>query len=215
MDKKVSFRDYVIVACGTLAMELNQLKETGFLDAQAIRYTKPGGHQVPLDLEKDLITQINAGKKMAKNIIVVYGGTFCYVNPENPQRSLDTIIQELSEPGFHISRIKATHCIDMVLSEEERDRLSGGKDIYWLTPGWMKYRELVYRGWDKAVANQNFPRHAGGATMLDATGYYDKMAQIDPEKLLEFSDWMGIPMVPRAVSLDRIQKLLLDEIISK
>lgn len=212
MYNKVSFQDYVIVACGTLSPELNQLKDSGLLDAREILYTKPGGHQVPLELEKDLVSQIKKAKEIAPNIIVVYGGAFCYVNTENPKRTIDTIIQEQSEPGVKISRIKATHCIDMLASEEERERISEGKDIYWFTPGWMKYRQLVYRGWDKAIANENFPKHTGGAVMLDATGYYNSVAENDPEKLLDFSDWMGIPMEPHPVTLDRLLKLLSDEV---
>lgn len=212
MDKKVSFQDYVIVACGTLSMELDQLQKNGYLDAKNILYTKPGDHQVPAELESDLIAQIKKAKEITPNIIVVYGGTFCYVNTENPQRTIDTIIQEQVEPGIKISRIKATHCIDMLVSEEDREKISEGKDIYWLTPGWMQYRNLTYRGWDKAIANENFPKHTGGATMLDAVGYYDKIAESDPEKLLDFSDWMGIPMEPRQVTLERLLKLLNDEV---
>jgi hypothetical protein len=48
VEKHVSFRDYAIVACGTLNMELNHLKDSGFLDARKILYTKPGRHEVPL-----------------------------------------------------------------------------------------------------------------------------------------------------------------------
>jgi len=45
----------------------------------------------------------------------------------------------------------------MIASEEEREKASRGSDIYWFTPGWMQYRQLVYQGWDKAYANENFP----------------------------------------------------------
>jgi hypothetical protein len=157
MDGNVSFKDHVIIACGTLRMELDHLQKTGLLDARKILYIKPGGHQVPMELEKDLIAQIKIAKEIARNIIVVYGGTFCYVNTENPRRNIDTIIQEQVEPGIKISRINASHCIDMIASEAERDKISEGKDIYWFTPGWIQYRQLVYQGWDKATANENFP----------------------------------------------------------
>jgi len=212
INKTASFKDFVIVACGTLSLELNHLRDAGVLNALKILYTKPGGHQVPVELENDLIAQIKIAKEIARNIIVVYGGTFCYVNIENPRRTIDTIIQEQIEPGFRITRISATHCVDMLASEEERKRISEGKDIYWLTPGWMLYRYLCYRGWDKAIANENFPKHTDGATMLDAVGYYDQTAQSDPEKLLDFSDWMGIPMEPYPVTLDRLLGLLLEKV---
>jgi len=212
MEKHVSFQDYAIVACGTLNMELNHLKDSGVLDARKTLYTKPGRHEAPRELESQLIRQIATAKKYAPNIIVVYGGKFCYVNADDPYRKIDTIIQEQIEPGVRISRIKATHCVDMLASEQEREQISRGKDIYWLTPGWMRYRHYVYQGWDKGLANENFPKHTGGAIMLDAVGYYDEIVQNDPEKLLEFSDWMGIPLEPYPVTLDRLLALLSDEV---
>jgi hypothetical protein len=212
MENRVSFQNYAIVACGTLNMELNHLKNSGFLDARKILYTKPGRHEVPRELESQLVRQIGTAKTYTPNIIVVYGGKFCYVNADDPYRKIDTIIQEQLEPGVKISRIKASHCIDMLASKEERERISQGKDVYWLTPGWMKYRNYVYQGWDKGLANENFPKHSGGAIMLDAIGYYDEIAQSAPEKLLDFSDWMGIPIEPHRITLNRLRDLLLDEV---
>jgi len=212
MENHASFREYAIVACGTLNMELNYLRDSGFLNAEKILYTKPGRHEVPQELESQLIKQIGTAKKYASKIIVVYGGKFCYVNADNPYRKIDTIIQEQEEPGVRISRIKATHCMDMLASEGEREKISQGKDIYWLTPGWMKYRHYVYQGWDKGLANENFPKHSGGAIMLDAVGYYDEVMENNPEKILEFSDWMGIPIEPHRITLNRLRNLLLDQI---
>jgi hypothetical protein len=193
-------------------MELNSLNDSGLLDARIILYTKPGRHEVPLELESQLIKQIGTAKKYASNIIVVYGGRFCYINADNPYRKIDTIIQEQTEPGIRISRIKATHCVDMLMSEEERERLSEGKDVYWLTPGWMKYRHKVFQGWDKGLANENFPKHSGGAIMLDSVGFFDEVMRDNPEEILEFSDWMGIPIGPYPVMLDRLLGLLSDEV---
>ena len=212
MKNRASFQDYAIVACGTVNMELNHLKDSGFLDARKILYTKPGRHEIPQELESQLIRQIGTAKKYASKIIVVYGGKFCYVNADNPYRKIDTIIQEQGEPGVRISRIKATHCMDMLASEGEREKISQGKDVYWLTPGWMKYRHYVYQGWDKGLANENFPKHTGGAIMLDSIGYYDEVMKNNPERILEFSDWMGIPIEPYRVTLDRLISLLLEEI---
>ena len=212
MGDSISFQDYAIVACGTINMELGHLKDSGVLNARKILYTKPGRHEVPRELESQLIRQIDTAKRYASNIIVVYGGKFCYVNADDPYRKIDTIIEEQIEPRVKISRIKATHCIDMLASEEERERIRQGKDVYWLTPSWMKYRHYVYQGWDKGLANENFPKHTGGAIMLDAVGYYEKVMESEPEKILEFSDWMGIPLEPYEVSLDRLKSLLMDQI---
>ena len=214
MENRLSFRDYAIVACGTMNMELNYLRDSGFLDARKILYTKPGRHEIPRELESQLIRQIRTAKTYAPNIIVVYGGKFCYVNADNPYRKIDTIIREQEESGIKIARIKATHCVDMLASAEEREEIAQGRDIYWLTPGWMKYRHNVYQGWDKGLANENFPKHSGGAIMLDAIGYYDRVMESEPEKILEFSDWMGIPIEPYRVTLDRFRRLLVAEVKS-
>ena len=211
MENHPSFQDHAIVACGTLSMELNYLRDSGFLDVRKILYTRPGRHEIPRELENQLIRQIRTAKTYAPNIIVVYGGKFCYVNADDPYRKIDTIIGEQVEPGIKITRIKATHCVDMLASIEEREKIAQGKNIYWLTPGWMKFRHHVYQGWDKGLANENFPKHSGGAVMLDAVGYFNQVMTDNPEKILEFSDWMGIPIEPHGVTLERIRRLLSDE----
>ena len=111
MGNQFSFRDYAIVACGTLIPELNYLKEDGFLDARKILFTKPGRHECPPELESELVRQIGNAKKYAEKIIIVYGGKFCYINADDPYRTIDKIIKE---QGNGISRIKATHCVDML-----------------------------------------------------------------------------------------------------
>ena len=214
MENHPSFQDHAIVACGTLSMELNYLKDSGFLNARNILYTKPGRHEVPRELESQLIKQIGTAKTYAPNVIVVYGGKFCYVNADDPYRRIDTIIQEQKEPGIKITRIKATHCVDMLASTEEREKIGQGKDVYWLTPGWMKFRHHVYQGWDKGLANENFPKHSGGAVMLDAVGFFNQVIEDNPEKILEFSDWMGIPIESYRVSVGRFKGLLIAEVKS-
>ena len=205
-------KECAIVACGTLSLELNYLRESGRLGVNKLLYTKPGRHEVPRELESQLIKQIGTAKKYASTIIVVYGGRFCYINADDPYRKIDTIIQEQEEPGIRITRIKATHCVDVLVSAEDRERIDQGRDVYWLTPGWMKYRHHVYQGWDNGLANENFPKHSGGAVMVDAVGYFDRVMTDSPEEILEFSDWMRIPIEPYRVTLDRFQALLLDEI---
>ncbi len=209
MSHPSSFADWSIVACGTLSLELNYLRDEGFLDAKKILYTKPGRHEVPRELEEQLIRQIGNAKRYSDKIIVVYGGKFCYINADDPYRTIDKIIEEQG-PG--VTRIRASHCIDMLAGEEERDRMSNGEDVYWLTPGWFKYRKHVFQDWDKGMANENFPKHSGGAMILDAVGFWDEYIEKAPEEILEFSDWMGIPIESKTISLDRLKGLLRETI---
>jgi hypothetical protein len=59
----ISFEDVAIVSCGTLSLELNHLKETGFLDAKQVFYTTPGLHESPGELERQLLHQVEKAKR--------------------------------------------------------------------------------------------------------------------------------------------------------
>ena len=204
-----SFSDISIVSCGTLTLELNHLKETGFLNARQIFYTTPGLHEDPRELERQLIERIEKAKGRADKVIIVYGGKFCYVNANQPTRTMRTIIEE---QGPSVRRIQASHCVDMLASEAEREiiaqEVAGGEKVWWMTPGWIKFRHQVFKGWDKGLANENFPRHTGGAIVLDAIGYMERYMAEQPEELLEYSDWMAIPIQPYSITLDRLKDLL-------
>ncbi len=208
----VSFADIAIVSCGTLSLELNFLRQEGFLDTPYLYYTTPGLHQDIPELERQLVDRINKAKTRTDKVLVVYGGKFCYVNVDEPQRRMQTIIQEQG-PG--VARIDATHCMDMLASEQEREQIArevaGGEPVWWMTPGWIKFRKQVFAGWDKGIANENFPKHTGGAIVLDGIGYTDRYMEEKPEEFLEYSDWMGIPIIPYAVTLDRFKNLLTQQ----
>jgi len=209
MDQQ-SFSDIAVVSCGTLNMELSHLRESGFLDVRHIFFTAPGLHESPRELERQLVQRIEKAKDMAEKVLVVYGGKFCYVNADQPTRTMKSIIEE---QGHMVGRIQASHCVDMLASEEEREsiaqELAGGEKVWWMTPGWIKFREYVFKGWDKGLANENFPRHTGGAIVLDGIGYVDRYMAEHPEEFLEYSDWMGIPIQPYTISLERFKSLLL------
>jgi hypothetical protein len=208
----VSFSDIAIVSCGTLRMELNRLREDGFLDTDHIFFNTPGLHEHIHELERQLVENIRKAKQVADRVIVVYGGKFCYVNADEPLRNMQTIIEEQG-PG--VVRIDATHCMDMIADAAEREKiaeeLAGGEKVWWMTPGWVRFRKLVFKGWDKGLANENFPRHTGGAIVLDAIGFLDQYMAEHPEEFLDYCDWMGIPMQAYPATLDRFKYLLLNQ----
>ncbi|MFW5908290.1 MAG: DUF1638 domain-containing protein [Desulfosalsimonas sp.] len=204
----MSFKDIAVISCGTLSPELNYLRTEGFLDAEHLYFTTPGLHESPKELEKQLVEKIQKAQQKTDKILVVYGGKFCYVNAAEPTRTIDTIIQE---QGGNIVRINATHCMDMLASQEEREQIAGGEKVLWMTPGWIKFRHYVYKGWDKGLANENFPKHSGGAMVLDGIGFMDQYMAEKPEELLEYSDWMGIAIQPCPVTLERFKALLAEQ----
>jgi hypothetical protein len=193
-------------------MELNHLKEEGFLDTDHIHFTTPGLHEDIHELERQLMGRIEKAKEEADKVLVVYGGKFCYVNADEPTRTMKKIIEEQG-PG--VVRIDATHCMDMIADEAERERIAlevaGGEKVWWMTPGWIRFRHNVFKGWDKGLANENFPRHTGGAIVLDGIGYVDRYMAEHAEEFLEYSDWMGIPIQGYSVTLDRFKSLLTEQ----
>ena len=208
----ISFSNIAVVACGTVSLELKHLQQTGFLDTNHLYFTTPGLHEDIHDLERQLITRIDLAKEKADKVLVVYGGKFCYVNADDPFRTMKTIIEE---QGPNVARINATHCMDMLASEQERDAIAqevaGDEKVWWMTPGWIQFRHKVFKGWDKGLANENFPRHTGGAIVLDGIGYLDVYMAEKPEEFLEYSDWMGIPIIPYTITLDRFKALLTEQ----
>ena len=104
--------------------------------------------------------------------------------------------------GFY-AQLEATN-------DAKGESVAGGESVWWMTPGWIKFREDVFRGWDQGLANENFPRHTGGAVVLDGIGYLDRYMAEKPEAFLAYSDWMGIPIQGYPVSLDRFKSLLAE-----
>jgi len=212
---ELSFADIAIVSCGTLTLELNHLRAEGFLDTQHLFFTTPGLHEDIHKLERQLLDRIAKAKEKVDKVLVVYGGKFCYVNADEPTRTMQKII---AEQGAGVARIDATHCMDMIVSEAEREtianEMAGGEKVWWMTPGWIKFRHNVFKGWDKGLANENFPRHTGGAIVLDGIGYMDRYMAEHAEAFLEYSDWMGIPILPYAVTLDRFKTLLTEQAVA-
>jgi len=193
-------------------MELNQLRNEGFLDTHHLFFTTPGLHEDCRELERQLLDKIARAREKTDKVLVVYGGKFCYVNADNPTRTMRKIIEE---QGPNVARIEATHCMDMIAGEEERNRIAqemaGGEKVWWMTPGWIQFRHQVFKGWDQGLANENFPRHTGGAIVLDGIGFVDRYMAEKPEEFLEYSDWMGIPIQACSVTLDRFKSLLLEQ----
>ena len=130
MTRQTSFKGCAIVACGTISVELNHMRDTGMLDAEKILYTKPGLHERIQELESQLTMRIDEAKKYASKIIIVYGGKFCYINIDDPYRNIDVIINGQIIPGVKIKRINATHCVNMLASSKELEEISQGKNVY-------------------------------------------------------------------------------------
>jgi len=199
------FKDISIVACRSVREELETLQKEGFLDTDKIFYVSAGSHEHSRTLEEELPPRLEEAKAAGKDIIVVLG-TKCYFNFNDPDKNIDNLIKQHAPSAI---RIPVEDCFDMLTDKNERKEISARRKLYWLTPGWMRLRDEIFKGWDAGKANETFPMH-DTAVMLDSTDYFTRISMENPEDLLGFSDWMGISIEPYPVTLDRFRKLLAD-----
>ena len=205
-DKTESFQGVSIVSCGVLRMELKKLEEEGFLDGDKILFTTPGLHEVCSELKEQLLRRVGQALEVSDKVIVVYG-SLCYVDPVD-MTGVDKLLETF---GPNVRRIKAQNCVDALANRQEREEFAAGRKVFWLTPGWMRFKDLVFKDWDIGKINENFPKN-DVAIVLDAVGYYDRLMEEDPMKILEYSDWMHLGVEAVYVTLDRLKGLLLDKL---
>ena len=147
--------------------------------------------------------RLTAASETADKVIVLYCER-CFVDLRKPLRVTDTLIEE---QDVNATRVRAMNCVDMLATKEERDEISGGDKVYWLTPGWLRHWDFIFKDWDAGKANETFPQH-DRAVVLDAIGYFDKLMTESPERILKISDWMKLPVEPAIISLERLKRLL-------
>lgn len=203
MTAEQSSAGYAVVACGILQGELGALQRDGSLDAERLLFTAPGLYESPPELERQLARQLTRAREAAENTIVVYGGK-CFVDYGDPSRDVDAL---LCEQGHSIRRVDGLNCVDILTDARERERIAGGRRVYWLTPGWLRHWRYIFRDWDSGKANETFPQN-DRAILLEGIGFFEQWAAEKPEEVLAFSDWMKIPIEPVVVSLDRLRALL-------
>lgn len=201
--ERPSFSGVSIVSCGTLRGELRALAEQGFLDADALFFTAPGLHEWPWELERQLSRQLARAGERSERVVVVYGER-CFLDTADPTRDTDALLRE---QGPQFRRTRAKNCVDMLADEDERRRIAAGEKVYWLTPGWLMHWNYIFKDWDAGLANETFPAN-DKAVVLDALGYFDDSMENSPERILQISDWMKLPIEAAQVSLDRLKALL-------
>ena len=118
----------------------------------------------------------------SETIIVLYGER-CFLDSKNPCRITDTLIHEVCPQAV---KIRAATCVDMLVDAQQREELADGNKVYWVTPGWIKYWNFIFKDWDEGKANEMFPGH-DKAVVLDAIGYFDSLMEASPEEILRIS----------------------------
>jgi hypothetical protein len=207
------FENHCMISCGMLRPEIEHLIQTGFLNPSKVFYTPPGLHALPQVLESHLVKRVEQAQRTYpdQEIIVVYGSN-CYMDPNEPDKGVDTILKEIDDS---IVRVQGEYGYDMLADIGDRQLIGGGRQdrILWFTTGWLKNWRLVYQKyfrWDRADANANFPGYYDKIIVLDAIGLEEEYSTEKAEEVLELFDWTGLEVQFRPITLDRFKGLLRD-----
>ena len=179
-----------IVACGIFQLELERVLEeikeewASAVDEFSVTYVASALH-VDLDKLKNGITE--ALDRVTEEKIVLFYGSMCHHE-----------VSEFTEK-YHVIRPQHRNCIELILGKERQKELEASARIFYLTPGWLRNWENIFRqgqGWDEIDARQNF-------------GFYDKILLLDTgvsefndEDILEFYEYTQVPIEIESVGLD-------------
>jgi len=199
------FKGLSVVSCGTMRRELTHLREEGFLEVATLLFTSPGLHEWQPELRRQLTRLVTKAGEESDGVIVVYGER-CHLDPQDPSMDVDGLLRRQEVKAL---RVRAKNCVDMLADAEERRKAAAGDKVYWLTPGWLRYWDFIFKDYDRGKANETFGSY-DRATLLDPFGAFDETALESPEKILQISDFMRIPLEPYVVTLERLKGLLED-----
>lgn len=191
-----------IVSCGSMRRDIEALR-ADWLNIDDVFFTDICLKERSRELERQLKDKLAEAGRIADRVLVIYGNA-CFMDTADPARTVDSIIEE---SGIPFERIREHSCIEMMLSESDKEKLSDGLHVYWMMPAWLEERDNVYFEWDLGKRNQTFPSN-DTALMLDAHGFFNRLMEERPEEILDFSDWMGIPLDFIEIDLDRYAGLL-------
>ncbi len=192
-----------IVACGTLRRDLETLQEEGRLSSVRLLCTDICLKERPKELERQLREKPEEAIAAGDPVLVLYG-TGCFSDSADFSRSIDSIIEDA---GVEAARVKEQSCVEMFASEEEKERLAEGQKAHWLMPAWIEARDEVFREWDAGKRNETFPQN-DVASIWDSRGFFAALLDESPETILEFSDWMGLPLDAREIGRERFLELI-------
>jgi len=183
-------KSVIFISCGIFREELNYLvREKGlgwnilFLDAAL---------HVNFDrLKEKLVQALEAAKERGMEIRVIYG--LCH--PE-----IEKILGD-----YGARRIDAGNCLEAMAGPQEVSRLNSEATTFFLSAGWVNHWEEMF-----TLGKEDFE--------FDFKSMFDRYKRIvlfdtgiipiDVEKLRTFSDFTGLPIETRMITLDYFLRLV-------
>jgi hypothetical protein len=168
-----------ILSCGILQFELNKIipkikQELKKHDIE-INFLSPGLHVDYNKMETEVITNLEA--KKGEKILLLYG-SMCHTKLVSIAKDYNAILPV------------EKNCIEMILSPDKKGEMDGYGNVFYITAGWLRH-------WREIFQDRTAIAPCDKIVMLDYGGNL-----ISDEELLEFFDYMQIPIETIEISLD-------------
>jgi len=186
-----------LVSCGILEGELWALIDNGSL--KATPYFLPGELHADFgELRKALERQLEeCSKKCREGVVVVYGDA-CHPK-----------IQEIVKKYGAVKVGPALNCIECLMRKDEREILDPGKNLVYMSGGWLRLSKILFQDrlkWGAEEAKEQFLK-CKGVVFLDSLGNYKE----HKEEILTFCDYAGLPFLKKVdVGLENLRRLILE-----
>ena len=180
----------IFISCGIFREEIELLARQGAFDRQVV-FLDAALH-VNFDLlqarlEEALEKASSAGGKLK----VVYG----HCHPD---------MAEILE-RYGASRIEAGNCLEAFVGPEEVGRLNAEATSFFLSAGWVNHWEDMFKLGRETL---NFDFRDMFANYKRIIVFDTGLIPIDRAKVDAFSEFTGLPVQWRKISLDRLRRLL-------
>ncbi|TAK36548.1 MAG: DUF1638 domain-containing protein [Chloroflexota bacterium] len=178
-----------LIACGILKAEVEAaLRKRGL--AVPVFYLAPAPCVEPAALLRQLRALLDRAAQASDDIVVLIGR--CHPDLEEILAS------------YPARRATINDCFDALLGEE-RKRIDRESNTFYTSAAWLDHWQHALRRsmqWDQVDARQNFG-HYDRVLLLD-TG----LKPIPDEKILEYFDYLQVPVEPYSISLEALSELL-------
>lgn len=185
-------KEVVYLACGVVREEMDYLLHIGKITGE-VHYLDSMLHMVPLKLEEVLKKELAAYTGTDTPLVLVYGDCAYHI--------LD-LVQE-----YRAGRVKAINCAQM-LTGKERYRELMKEGCFLLLPEWAaRWKEIMQSelGLSAEIARSLMGENRSALVYLD-TG----LQPVPEEALKECSLYTGLPWRVEKVTLDNLERLLVE-----
>jgi len=180
----------LIISCGIFKAELEYLlKKKG--RSTSVRFLDPALHVNFDRLKECLVQALEESRRCSEPVTVLYGN--CH--PEM-QKIID---------HYGATKIDARNCIEAIVGRDELCRIDAEAKSFYLTAGWINnWREIFAAG----VADLDLDFSSMFKDYKRVIVFDSGVIPIDEDMVAAFSRFTGLPVERRAISLDRLSRLL-------